>query len=128
MPRAPWEEQMRKANFVLASVVGIAMALVPRPLHAQNANVDQIAKGSRLVALSQVPVRDAAPSGGAVYAKGQVVDTLHPQQDIKVEDWCIVHTLLGHQKWVRFENLQRANNWVLVGTMGTKSNLFAEAR
>lgn len=122
---------MRKANFVVATLVGMAIALGPRPLHAQNARVDQVQKNVRLVALGEVPVRDAAPGGGALYAKGQQIGRLRSNEVITVSEVRTVHTLLGDQKWVRFyrsEKVAPSDGWVLVGTTGTTSNVFAETR
>src|ERR1700758_3302840 len=99
---------MRKANFLLATLVGMAIALGPRPLHAQNARVDQVQADVRLVALGEVPVRDAAPGGGALYAKGQQIGRLRPNEVITVSEVRTVHTLLGDQKWVRFYRSERS--------------------
>lgn len=55
---------MRKANFGVVILAGMAVALMPRLLHAQNAGADQIQSMARLVALSEEPVREAFPGSG----------------------------------------------------------------
>jgi hypothetical protein len=122
---------IRNANLV-AGVALIAIAL-SNSLWAQKkgASVDQIHSGSKLVAIAEVPVRDSAPSKGAVYVKGQQTGVLRAGNEITVTGEQTVSTLLGTQKWVSFtrsDNASPASGWVLAGDTGKTSNVFDEAR
>jgi hypothetical protein len=118
---------VRMAGALLAG----ALTLTAVPLAAQQGGVpvDQIHAGSSLVALAEVPVRDRAPGGGALYVKGQQTGTLRSGEIIGVDKEQIVSTLLGNQKWVYFsraEKLSPSSGWVLVGNAGTTSGTFGE--
>lgn len=87
--------------------------------------VDQVHAGSSLVALSDVPVRDRAPGGGALYVAGRQIGTLKPREIIAVNKEQTVRTVLGDQKWIYFSRYgSLSSGWVLVGRAGTTSDNF----
>ena len=111
------------------ALLAVALAFTGLPLAAQQGGVpvDQVHKGSLLVALTEVPVRDRVPGGGALYVKGQQTGTLRSGEIIVVDQEQMVPTLLGKQKWVYFsrsEKLSPSSGWVLVGNTGTTSGNF----
>ena len=122
---------MRGAKLLVrlaGALLGVALTLTGVPAAQQGgAPVDQVHAGSSLVALAEVPVRDRAPAGGALYVKGQQIGALRSGEIITVSKEQMVSTLLGNQKWVYFarsENLSPSSGWVLVGNAGTTSGNF----
>jgi hypothetical protein len=108
----------------------LAAILTALPAAAQQRGVpvDQVHAGSGLVALTEVPIRDSAPSGGALYIKGRQIGTLRSGEIITASKEQMVSTLLGNQKWIyisRSERQSTSSGWVLVGNTGTTSGNFA---
>lgn len=127
------ESGMRNVNLLALAFASLMVVALSNSLCAQKrgTSVDQIHSGSRLVAIVEVPVRDHAPSNGAVYVKGQQTGTLQAGNEITVTGEQIVPTLLGAQKWVSFsrsDKLSPSSGWVLAGDKGKTSNVFDEAR
>jgi hypothetical protein len=111
----------------IAALLGLALTLTIVPLSAQQRGiaVDQVRAGSTLVATTDVPVRAQAPSGGALYIKGQQTGALRNGDVITVDRQQMVATVLGNQKWVYFSRSgSPSNGWVLVGNAGTTSGNF----
>lgn len=111
----------------------LGMTLIAATLSAQQGGVpvDRVHKGSSLVALSDVPVRDRPPGGGALYVPGQQTGYVRSGETIEVSEEQIVSTLLGNQKWVYFsrqKQLSPSNGWVLVGKAGNTSDSFGAKR
>jgi hypothetical protein len=122
---------MYPSNFVALIVLAVMVAvLAPLPVSAAaGVSVDSVRPGNSLVAQVEVPVRDRAPSGGAVYVKGQQTGTLKPGEVITVTDEQMVSTVLGNQKWARFATSDKSSppgGWVLVGNAGAVSTNFGE--
>ena len=105
----------------LALFLSLSLSSLPAAAQQPGVAVDQVHEKTTLVALTSVPVRNRAPSGGVVYVKGDQVGTLAVGETFQVTQEQTVTTLLGAQKWVGF-----ARGWVLLGKAGTTSSSFAK--
>jgi hypothetical protein len=124
MPNAKFSAQLRGA------LLALALALMAVPLQGQQdgAAVDQVHAGTTLVAMVDVPIRDRAPSGGALYIKGQQTGTLKRGEVISVSGEQMFATVLGNQKWIYFSRASSPSGWVLLGNAGTTSGAFGAKR
>jgi hypothetical protein len=124
MCNAKFSAQLRGA------LVALTLVLTTVPLLAQQGGVavDQVHPGTTLVATTDVPIRDRAPSGGALYVKGQQTGTLKRNEVISVTGEQMFATALGNQKWVYFSRAGSPSGWVLVGNAGTTSGSFRANR
>lgn len=113
-----------------AALLALTLMLTTVPLLAQQGGiaVDQVHPGTTLVAVTDVPIRDRAPSGGALYVKGQQTGTLKRGEVISVSSEQMFATVLGSQKWVYFSRAGSPSGWVLVGNAGTTSASFGTRR
>src|SRR5262245_52220472 len=123
MCNAIFSAQLRRA------LLALSLVLTTVPLLAQQGvAVDQVHPGTTLVAMTDVPIRDGAPSGGALYVKGQQTGTLKRGEVISVSGEKMFATALGNQKWVYFSRAGSPSGWVLVGNAGTVSGSFGAKR
>ncbi len=93
---------IRLACTLLGAAVSLSLTAVPLAAQQGGIPVDQVHVGSSIVALADVPIRDHAPGGGAIYVKGEQTGTLRPGEIVTVSKEQIASTLLGNQKWVYF--------------------------
>lgn len=124
MPNAKFSAQLRGALLALALV----LTAVPLPAQQDGVAVDQVHAGTTLVAMVDVPIRDRAPSGGALYIKGQQTGTLRRGEVISVSGEQMFATVLGNQKWIYFSRSGSPSGWVLVGNAGATSGSFDAKR
>ena len=124
MPTAKFSAQLMGALLTLALV----LTAVPLQGQQQGVAVDQVHAGTTLVAMVDVPIRDRAPAGGALYIKGQQTSTLKRGEVISVNGEQMFATVLGNQKWIYFSRAGSPSGWVLVGNAGTTSAAFGAKR
>jgi NAD(P)-dependent dehydrogenase (short-subunit alcohol dehydrogenase family) len=120
MPNAKFYAQLKGALLAFALVL-TAVPVLAKP---SGVDVNQVHRGTTLKAMVDVPIRDRAPSGGALYIKGQRTGTLKDGDEIIVSDVQMFRTVLGNQKWVSFSRTGSRSGWVLVGNAGTTSGSF----
>ena len=123
MPNAKFYRQLKGALLALA----LMLSAVP-VLAQQGVDVNQVHAGTTLVAIVDVPIRDRAPSGGALYIKGQQTGTLKRGEVISVSGEQMFPTVLGNQKWIYFSRSGSPSGWVLVGNAGATSGSFDAKR
>jgi hypothetical protein len=126
-----WEVAMPNAKFsarLRGALLALALGLTAAPLPGQQDGVavDQVHAGTTLVAMVDVPIRDCAPSGGALYIKGQQTGTLRRGEVISVSGEQMFATVLGNQKWIYFSRAGSPSGWVLVGNARTTSGAFSK--
>jgi hypothetical protein len=100
------------------------MILLPTTRGQTVASVAEIAQGSRLRALNNVPLINSVPRDGPLYRIGTQVGVIETNEVVTVMEVRLVRSPKGFQeKWIRVAQ-DRLEGWAYVGRVGQKSCCF----
>lgn len=98
---------------VVAMTCLVLIAAAPSPAWAQ-----ELAVGHRAVAIADVNLRDAIPTG--LFAESQVVDVIHEGDTVNILEQRDITTLAGTRRWLRVQRRGAdTSGWAFNGEAGS---------